>query len=275
MQRQNRRTDLAEECLQEGTLPSGVQVQKQILGRAELQVVEIRSREAAEQIGKPCGVYITLTLPPLWDEKQPTADLAEVVAEGLRSLLPPNGAVLVVGLGNREITPDALGPLTAEQIFVTRCMGSLFPSFRTVASLAPNVLGKTGLEAMETVRAVVEEVQPAALIVVDALATADLERVGRTVQMTDSGIAPGSGVQNSRQPLNREELNIPVIALGIPTVVDLSAIYSADHQQEETMMTTPRQVDLLIRRGAAFLAAVINRALHPSLSLEELLLLQR
>lgn len=267
------RTDLAAECLQQSEhLPDGVVCHRQPLGTGAVELVEIVSNEAAEKIGKPKGVYVTVELPPFWDESADTADFAEAAAEGLKQLLPSEGTVLVVGLGNRDITPDALGPYTAEQILVTRHMESVFPQLRRVASIAPNVLGKTGMEAVETVQAVAEEIQAAAVIVVDALASASLERLGTTVQLSDSGIAPGSGVLNQRKALNRETLNCPVIALGIPTVVDLASL--CPETDGEPMMTTPRQVDLLIQRGATFLALVINRALHPSLRIEELLLLQ-
>lgn len=267
------RTDLAAECLRKSTkLPEGVFSCRQPLGNGAVELVEILDERAAKQLGKPKGVYVTLELPPFWDEVSETADLAEAAAEGLRQLLPKEGTVLVVGLGNRAITPDALGPCTAEQILVTRRMEAVFPQLRTVAALAPNVLGKTGMEAAETIQAVTEEIQAAAVIVVDALASASLERLGTTVQISDSGIAPGSGVLNQRKALNQESLKVPVIALGIPTVVDLASL--CPETDEEPMMTTPRQVDLLIQRGATFLASVINQALHPSLSMEELLFLQ-
>lgn len=270
------RTDLAAECLKKSkTLPEGVIVHTQPLKSGKIELVEILSEEAEREIGKPKGVYVTLELPPFWDESQSVPELAEAAAGGLRQLLPQEGTVLVVGLGNREITPDALGPLTAEQIVVTRHLSgqlSGLPELRSVAALAPNVLGKTGMEVVETVRAVTEEIRPSALIVVDALASASLERLGRTVQIANSGIVPGSGVMNARKALNEGTLHVPVIAVGIPTVVDLSNL--CQQETGEPMMTTPRQVDLLIRRGGSFLASVINRALHPSLSLEELLLLQ-
>lgn len=272
------RTDLAAECLKKSkALPEGVIVHNQPLNSGKIELVEIISDEAEQEIGKPKGVYVTLELPPFWDESQSVPELAEAAASGLRQLLPEQGTVLVVGLGNREITPDALGPATAEQIVVTRHLSgqlqlSGFSQLRSVAALAPNVLGKTGMEVVETVRAVAEEIRPSALIVVDALASASLERLGRTVQIANTGIVPGSGVMNARKALNEATLHIPVIAVGIPTVVDLSNL--CQQETGEPMMTTPRQIDLLIRRGANFLASVINRALHPSLSLEELLLLQ-
>ncbi len=267
------RTDLAAECLQKAqVLPDGVIHHRQPLGSGWLEVVEIQTEDAVRQVGKPRGLYLTLEFTPFWDESEETAQLIEATATSLQELLPEQGIVLVVGLGNREITPDALGPDTAEQILVTRHMSAVFPDLRTVASISPNVLGKTGMETAETVKAVVQEIKPSAVIVVDALASASLERLGSTVQITNSGIAPGSGVLNARKALNQENLGVPVVAVGIPTVVDLSTLLPTT--DGESMMATPRQIDLLIRRGSIFLAAAINRALHPSLTQEELLLLQ-
>ncbi len=267
------RTDLAAECLRQNrTLPEGVIHHRQPLGSGCIELVEITTDKAEQIIGKPKGVYVTLELPPFWDESADTAELVETAAVGLQQLLPQEGTILVVGLGNREITPDALGPDTAEKILVTRHMESVFPELRSVASIAPNVLGKTGMEAVETVQAVAQEIKAAAVIAVDALASASLERLGSTVQVSNSGIAPGSGVLNQRKALNEKTLNLPVVAVGIPTVVDLASL--CPECDGEPMMTTPRQVDLLIHRGSTFLATAINRALHPSLSMDELLLLQ-
>lgn len=267
------RTDLAAECLRDSeSLPQGVLCHSQPLKEGRLFLVEINSEEGAKAIGKPKGVYITLEGPPLWEENAHAPERAEALAAGLKALLPEKGSVLVVGLGNREITPDALGPAVAEQILVTRHLAEIFPELRTVAAISPNVLGKTGLEAVEMIRAVTEEVQPSAVIVVDAMAAASVERLGTTVQLSNSGIVPGAGVLNARKALNQETLQVPVIALGIPTVVDVSEL--GGESLSEPMMCTPRQIDQLIQRGATFLAACINRALHPSLSMEELLMLQ-
>lgn len=267
------RTDLAAECLKDSsTLPEGVYYDSQPLKQGRISVVEIHSDEGARKIGKPKGVYVTLDTPPFWEENSSAAEMVEALAAGIKALLPEKGTILVVGLGNREITPDALGPSVAEQILVTRHLADTFPDLRAVAAITPNVLGKTGLEAIETIRAVTEKVQPAALIVIDAMASASIERLGTTVQIANTGIVPGSGVLNSRKELNQQTLGIPVIAVGIPTVTDLSQLIG--HETAEPMMTTPRQIDLLIQRGASFLASGINRALHPSLTLEELLLLQ-
>lgn len=262
------RTDLAAECLDtEQDLPEGVLCYRQPLQRGSITLVEISREEAARSIGKPKGIYVTMESAPLWRDGD-APELVEALAGGLTQLLPAEGTILVVGLGNREITADCLGPATAEKIFVTRHLRESFPHLRQVAALAPNVLGKTGMEVMETVQSLVERIQPAAVIAVDAMAAAEPQRLGTTVQLANSGIIPGSGVMNSRKALNEDTLHVPVLALGIPTVMELGELAA------EPMLCTPRQIDQLVQRGANLLAMAINRALHPSLSLEELQLLQ-
>lgn len=272
------RTDLAAEALRHFSkeLPQGVAHWEKPLTKGTLTVTEITTPQAAETIGKPMGVYVAMESGPLWQDQGDRPEDMEAVAAGLRMLLPEEGLILVVGLGNREITPDALGPATAEQILATRHLHDPIAEetglshLRKVAALTPNVLGKTGIEAAETVSAVVREIQPTAVIVVDALAAGEVSRLGTVVQMADSGISPGSGVMNRRLALNRETLGVPVIAAGIPTVVDLSNLMDG---ADSHIITTPREVDLLIQRGARFLSLCINRALQPQLSLEEIALL--
>ena len=189
--------------------------------------------------------------------------------------------MLVVGLGNSSITPDALGPQVAQHILVTRYlteelarslgMGSL----RKTAALIPGVLGQTGVESGELTAALVNFIQPSAVIVVDALAAQDYGRLGRTIQISDSGIAPGSGVQNSRKELSRRTLGIPVLSIGVPTVIDAATLAaqltgSSCEQAHQTAMVTPREIDRLIGHSAKFIALAINKALYPELSLEEI-----
>ena len=205
----------------------------------------------------------------------------DAAADCIRSLLPQEGTVLVVGLGNSSITPDALGPQVAQHILVTRHlteelarslgMGSL----RKTAALIPGVLGQTGVESGELTAALVNFIQPSAVIVVDALAAQDYGRLGRTIQISDSGIAPGSGVQNSRKELSRRTLGIPVLSIGVPTVIDAATLAaqltgSSCEQAHQTAMVTPREIDRLIGHSAKFIALAINKALYPELSLEEI-----
>lgn len=224
----------------------------------------------AHRIGKPAGVYITATIPPLSDNDDDLQKKAQTIGEHLRRLLPSTGTVLVVGLGNEAITPDALGPRTAAQVLATRHIsGELARSvglsdLRSCAVMTPGVLGNTGVESGEMVAGVCRTVRPAAVIAVDALAARSVSRLGCTVQLSDTGIAPGSGVGNNRRALCRDSLGIPVIGVGVPTVVDAEVIGGDDTDAGTAMMVTPREIDLVIDRAARLLAMTIHAALQPS-----------
>ena len=202
---------------------------------------------------------------------------------------------VVVGLGNRSVTPDSLGPRTAERVLVTRHMGDCLPRdvpMSSVCAAAPGVLGVTGIETAEILRGMVAHVKPDAVIAVDALAARSSKRIASTIQITDTGITPGSGVGNHRKALDRRTLGVPVIAVGVPLVVYASTIASdalcalGEGEVEEEriaacvervvseklgeMIVTPRDVDALVERMAGVLADGINQALHPSLSSSEI-----
>jgi spore protease len=210
-----------------------------------------------------------------------------VVGGQLKTLLPAEGPVLVVGLGNRAMTPDAVGPLAADSVLVTRHLISAMPKhfsgFRPVAVFRAGVLGTTGVESAEAVRGLAAEVQPALIIAIDALASRRCGRVCRTVQLSDTGIIPGSGVGNHRWALDRETLGVPVIAIGVPTVVD-SATLAADLLEEagimeidenklrrgqENLMVTPRDIDAQVRDLSKVVGYGINWALQ-DLEIEEI-----
>ena len=273
--------ELAQPLLEAEKLPEGLKVHTQTLGAVEITCVQIASPKASQQLQKPCGRYITIQTPPLWNSLLDPQQEIDAAADCIRSLLPQEGTVLVVGLGNSSITPDALGPQVAQHILVTRHlteelarslgMGSL----RKTAALIPGVLGQTGVESGELTAALVNFIQPSAVIVVDALAAQDYGRLGRTIQISDSGIAPGSGVQNSRKELSRRTLGIPVLSIGVPTVIDAATLAaqltgSSCEQAHQTAMVTPREIDRLIGHSAKFIALAINKALYPELSLEEI-----
>ena len=273
------RTDIAAESVSqlEKFPPEGIAVVKHSLFKSTLTMVEITSPEGAEAAGKPQGVYVTLEGKPFWQDAGDCREEIAATAAGLQELLPKEGLILTVGLGNREITPDALGPCTADRILATRHLQKALnqetglTGLRETAVLTPNVMGKTGIEAAELVQSVVSRFRPAAVIAVDALAAGEIAHLGTTVQLCNTGIEPGSGVLNRRQALNRETLGVPVLAMGIPTVVDLESVSAGSGS---SMMITPREIDLLIERGARFLSLCLNCALQPSLSLDEIMLLQ-
>lgn len=229
--------------------------------------------------------YVTIEVKAISDHIDADDALLELLTQELSALFPKEGLILAAGLGNRTVTPDALGPLTAERVLATRHIrGELakvtgLEGLRPVSVVSPGVLGCTGMEAFEVLRAIVNETKPAAVIAVDALAARSPERLGCTVQLSSSGISPGAGVGNSRPRIDESTLGVPVISLGIPTVVDAST-FAYDLAGEGVpseksaprgapMMVTPREIDLIIERGSRILAMGINRALNPSLSVEE------
>lgn len=253
--------------------------------------VEILNKKGAQALGKPVGHYVTLTLDGLARrEEDAFGRAARALAAELSAMLTlkPGDLALVVGLGNRAITPDAVGPGVADHTMVTRHlverMPEQFGAFRPVAALAAGVLGTTGVESGEVVRAVVEKIRPACVLAVDALASRSLSRVCSTIQLADTGIVPGSGVGNHRAALNQETLGIPVVALGVPTVVD-AATLAADvlaeagkgdldpaalHGSGESLMVTPRDIDQRVADMAKVLGYGINLALQPHITVADI-----
>ena len=284
------RTDLAlerQEALTESC--PGVQSDHIDIGPASITRIEVLDEQGAKAIDRPVGRYITVEMPAFSDDTNMDDDCRTAVSVELGRLLPKEGLVLVVGLGNDDITPDALGPQTVERILATRHIsGELARSvglgdLRPVAAVAPGVLGKTGIEVAEILQGMVRQIQPAAVIVIDALASRQLSRLGCTVQLSDTGIRPGSGVGNARREISRDTIGVPVVAMGVPTVVDAvtlasnllgsdgaEAMRKADENGRD-MMVTPREIDLVIERSAALIALAINCTLHPHLSAQELL----
>lgn len=268
---------------------SGVKIKKENAGGCTVTAVDIACEEAGRALGKPCGRYVTLDLPSRAQDSAVFRGVVQLLAQELQKLLARCGGgknVLVAGLGNAAMTPDAIGPAAAEQVLVTRHLKSeaAFAAFSSVSVLTPGVLGKTGVETAELVRGAVETVHPDCVIAVDALASARLARVCSTVQLADTGIVPGSGVGNHRNALNEETLGVPVIAIGVPTVVD-AATLSIDVLEEAGVtdfdvsalrscapgvMVTPRDIDAQIVELARIIGCGINLALHPQLDFETL-----
>lgn len=200
----------------------------------KINTVRVTNEKGAQAIGKPIGTYITVDIKnfKIADEDK-IQKASEVVTEELKKLIDEHSAktddILVVGLGNRFVTPDSLGPKVITDIEITRHLLKYAPQYlapdtRPVSAVSPGVLGTTGIETFEIVKGIVDNVKPKLLIVIDALASRSIERISSTIQIADTGIVPGSGVENARKTLNKESLGVPVIALGIPTVVDLGTI---------------------------------------------------
>lgn len=265
----NNRTDLALESYEsaEKTKLEGVIVKE--LG--DVTSVEIINKDGAEALGKPIGKYITYTMPEL----QSGDVLGESLAKSatlLSSLLPdPISSVLVAGVGNLSITADALGPKSSRYVLATRHIINdsninVSDSFFDVSVITTGVLGDTGIESAEIIKGVAKELKPSCVIAVDALAASSSERLGRTLQLSDTGIIPGSGVGNHRHEISEKTLGVPVISLGIPTVISASAMGSG----ESSLYVTPREIDKLISNGAKLIGMAVNVCLQKSFTAEEL-----
>lgn len=279
------RTDLAIEVLENSgqTTQNAVQTEKNLEG-FRLTQVEIHRED--ERIGKPPGSYYTLSVDALLRREEDAFPRAcRAVAHSLGQLtrqLDPRTPVLVIGLGNRAVTPDAIGPLCCQSVLATRHLversPAQFRAFRPVAVLAPGVLGTTGVETGEIVMGVMDRIRPGLVIAVDALAARRLSRLMCTIQMTDTGIVPGSGVGNARAALTRQELGVPVLAVGVPTVVD-GATLAADIAEQSgascealddlhtPVLVTTRDVDQQVADAARVIGYGINLFLHPTLDI--------
>lgn len=284
----NFRTDLAverKEILGKNE-PDGVKSERFSDGGAEFTVIKITDERGAKALGKPVGTYITAEIPSLISN---TAEEETVlaIAKQLKSLLPDSGTVLVVGLGNTEITPDAVGPESVSLVLATRHIsGEIGKSIglenlRPVADFIPGVLGRTGVETAESIKGLVNSIKPSAVIAVDALAARKMSRLGSTIQMSDNGITPGSGVGNARNAVNKETVGVPVISIGIPTVVDAQTLVNdltddkceISKAENRQMIITPREIDLVVQRSSEIIGLAINKALQSELSLDEILML--
>ena len=286
------RTDLAVEAIENhksaAALPHVRQSDRMLEGFA-VHEVRILSEDAAREIGKPQGRYLTLELDALIRREEDAFPRAcKALSTLLRELLPhPNdGPVLIAGLGNRMITPDAIGPQTADHVIATRHLvaqsPAIFADWRPVSALAPGVLGQTGVETGEVICGVLDRVRPAAVIAVDALAAGRLSRLLRTVQLADTGITPGAGVGNARAALNEETLGVPVIAVGVPTVVDgatlaheISSQLDEPHCEalddlSQPVMITTRDIDREVADISRMIGYAVNMALHPHLSVADI-----
>lgn len=215
----------------------GVRVEEYYKEKEDIRVtkVMIDTKNAAKAMGKPVGIYVTMEAPAMVEpDEDYHREISDCLAEELLNLLPGDDreqSILVVGLGNREVTADALGPQVVDNLFITRHIVKEYgkaayncEKMNQISALEPGVMARTGMETAEIVKGVVAETKPDVLIVIDALAARSTKRLNRTIQITNTGIQPGSGVGNHRNALSQESLGVPVIAIGIPTVVDAATI---------------------------------------------------
>lgn len=298
------RTDLAMERIsEESSRVEGVSIHTHRFGGIKRTRILIEQEEAAEQLNRRRGEYITLECAELSHcDTRLRELLIQLLSQAVHAMLPDHGQVLVVGLGNRNVTADALGTRVVEKMLVTRHLQEslsqeLLGKLRGVSAIAPGVLGLTGIETAELCRGLVRHVNPSAVIAIDALAAFDSERICTTIQITDTGIEPGSGVGNHRLGLTEDTLGVKVIAVGVPMVVYASTIardamarlmeeygvMEQDHPEAADallkqvaegflgdMVVTPREIDEMVMSVAELLSDGLNQALHPAIDRETL-----
>jgi len=275
---------------------------------ADVTIVQIKEPGAAAMMGKPVGKYITIEAPVIRENnKKAHKEVAEILSRQLTRMfnISMEANVLVVGLGNWNATPDALGPKVVGETLVTRHLFNYAPQelqggMRPVSALAPGVLGITGIETAEIIKGVVDKIRPALVIAIDSLAARNVSRIATTIQMADTGVNPGSGIGNQRMGINEETLGCPVVAIGVPTVVNAAFICKdaldaylkqtgnfipqqggqVDPNVEQAIKSilkpfggnltvTPKEVDVLIDNTAQIVSGGISMALHPGISPED------
>lgn len=317
----NVRTDLALESREmykekNNKEADGVILEEKEINGTKINMVRIINENGAEKLGKPIGNYITLDIPQFTEYDGELMDsVSKVLGKILKELanVKKDDKVLVIGLGNWNVTPDALGPKVVEGIMVTRHLSQVMPEVMeeniiSVAAISPGVLGTTGIETVEVIKALVENIKPSLIICIDALAARRIQRLNKTIQISDTGISPGAGVGNHRKAINEEELGVKVIAVGVPTVVDASTIANdamdmvldnlineaeegkefynmlknIDKNAKEVLIrevlnpyvgdliVTPKEVDLIIDSLSKIIANGINIAIQPNMTMEDI-----
>lgn len=317
-----KRTDLALEAhelykqrVKNDTVP-GVEIDVEENGELTITRVHIKNKTGENALGKPIGNYVTIEMPELIHKTERIYEkTVETLTNELSALIDINydSLVLVVGLGNRNITADALGPKVVSQLLITRHLFQLMPEeleqgIRPVCAVSPGVLGITGIETGEILKGVCEKVKPDLIIVIDALASRKLERVSTTIQLSDTGLTPGSGVGNVRMGINKKTMGVPVIAIGVPTVVDAATLandtidmvidklmeqagknsdfykilknldrnekYGLIHEvlskEYVNLVVTPKEVDEIIEDISEIISSSINATLHKSVTTDDI-----
>ena len=269
------RTDLALESYQsaEKTEIDGVIVKQ----KNDITIVDVVNENGAKVLGKPIGRYITLFVKSFVDDTDIFDGRLDVFSNVLKNVLPKNlNSILVVGLGNDEITADALGPQASNYVLATRHIidelknSANFQNMFNVSTISSGVLGKTGIETYEIIKGIVNQIQPSCVITVDALAASSADRLGNTIQFSNAGITPGSGVGNHRKEISSKTLGIPVIAIGIPTVVCTGLLSG---KSEDDAFVTPKDIDRITQQGAKLIGMGINVCMQKDMSVKDLLAL--
>ena len=259
----------------------GIKVEEEYDEKSDVHIttVVIETKNGAKAMGKPMGTYVTLEAPEMVEpEDDYHQEISDILAREIRKLLSDpdkEQSILVVGLGNREVTADSLGPNVVDNLFINRHIVLEYgkvaynrSKMHMVSSLVPGVMAKTGMESAEIIRGVIEQTSPDQVIVIDALAARSTKRLNRTIQITNTGIHPGSGVGNHRNALTKESLNVPVMAIGVPTVVDAATIvgdavgeYPNSFSELGNMYVTSKDVDFQVQQISHILCDALNKAL--------------
>ena len=256
------RTDIAVELVKERTQKThgGFNEKSYQNNGVQVSVIDILSEDAANEIGKEKGRYVTVSFGKSDYDDTSIKNTAEAAEKEFKKMFSKKMSVLVVGLGNTALTADAIGPRTTEKIVVTRHLrehetfGDL--GLGNVSQITPNVLGKTGIETAEFTKAIVSAVKPDAVVVIDALAAREKNRLCTSIQISNTGIRPGSGVGNHRAALDRQSLGVPVFSIGVPTVIDLS------ENRDGGLILTPKDIDIAVERCSDVIAGFLNRVFH-------------
>ena len=273
----NGRTDMASEAhrdYKKGKALPGVSAKEETLNGFPLYSVEIKNKDGAQALRKPVGKYYTLEPERFFERGSDSfAPAAQAVAQLIKNCsdgLSPS-SVLVAALGNPDITPDALGPLTASHLIVTRHLkhsgDPIFSSFHSLALCRTGVLGTSGIESALHIKTLCALLKPELVIAVDALAGSDPDRLCRTIQVNSAGVAPGSGIGNDREELSLDYLGVPVVGIGVPTVIDSELFGSGSNTH---MFVTPRNIDSLVRSAARLIGYGIDLAVHDGLSIGDI-----
>jgi len=283
----------------------GVEEKVENIEQIKITTITIKTEQGAQSMGKPIGTYVTIESPPLKVNDPYVKDniiqaMSKSMPALLNNTLQPKDVVLLVGLGNWRATPDSLGPKFIQYSPITRhyhqyAPEALVEGMRPTCGIAPGVLGITGLETFEVIKGLVEKVKPAVLVVVDSLAAQNVDRIGTTIQMGNTGIQPGGGIGNARHALTQQELGIPVIAIGCPTIVNAAVIANQAIQKfcsqsgvnfneltatdsiKETLSyfggslsVTPKEIDDIIENSSRIIAMGVATSLFPGISTEQL-----
>lgn len=247
----------------------GVKIENTEKENIEISRVEIVNEKGEKALEKPIGNYVTIDIKKMkYIDETEIEIISKVLSDELKNMIrksvKEDDSILVVGLGNRYVTPDSLGPKVVSKIEVTRHILEYMPhaipeKTRPVSAISPGVLGITGIETIEILKGITQNTNPKMIIAIDALATRNIERISSSIQLADTGIVPGAGVNNTRKEISKTTLNIPVLAIGIPTVVSLAAITNDENYKD--MIVTPKEIDELIENMSKIVSKGINLAM--------------